>query len=78
MLSNYLADRYLEDEPCDDGETLSIVKTDRGYTAYCDDIPSYFFKFICGRKQENIFRIERETKTQIRLPKPGIEGEIGR
>ena len=44
---------------------------------YCSDVPSYYFKFICGKKNETRARIEKETKTQLKIPRPGQEGDIG-
>ena len=41
------------------------------------DVPSAYFKFIIGKKGETRKRIENETKTQVRIPKQGEEGEIG-
>ena len=42
------------------------------------DVPSAYFKFIIGKKAETKKRIENETKTQLRIPKQGEEGEIGK
>jgi len=71
-------DVYWEDEQCDvDQESSSnIQKTDQGYVVYCNNIPSYFFKFICGKQHESKTRIEKETNTKINIPRPGIEGDI--
>ena len=72
-------DVYWEDEQCDiDQESSSnIQQTDQGYVVHCDDIPSYFFQFICGKKHERKTSIEKETNTKINIPRPGIEGDIG-
>ena len=72
-------DVYWEDVPCDAEEVDSsfVEKTDQGYVVNCNDIPSYYFKFICGKKNESKKRIEKETKTQIKIPRPGLEGDIG-
>jgi len=71
-------DVYWEDEQCDiDQESSSnIQQTDQGYVVHCDDIPSYFFQFICGKKHERKTSIEKETNTKINIPRPGIEGDI--
>lgn len=61
------------DETCD---TFNIEETDRGYQTSVN-IPSAFFKHIIGRKGETKRRLEIETKTQIRIPREGVEGEIG-
>ena len=42
------------------------------------DVASELIKFICGRKMETKLRIEKETSTQIRLPKPGMEAPVGK
>lgn len=60
------------DETCD---TLNIEETDRGYQTSIN-LPSAFFKHIIGRKGETKRRLEIETKTQIRIPREGVEGEI--
>lgn len=61
------------DETCD---TLNIEETDRGYQTSVN-LPSAFFKHIIGRKGETKRRLEIETKTQIKIPREGVEGEIG-
>ena len=73
----WIAQAEWEEEQCDDEEFLSVRKTADGYIAYCTDIPSYYFKFICGRKNESKCRIEKETKTCVSIPRPGREGDIG-
>lgn len=60
------------DETCD---TFNIEETDRGYQTSVN-LPSAFFKHIIGRKGETKRRLEIETKTQIRIPREGVEGEI--
>lgn len=37
---------------------------------------SFFFSQIIGSKGTTKKRIEAETKTQIRIPKPGVEGDV--
>lgn len=61
------------DETCD---TLNVEETDRGYRTSVN-LPSAFFKHIIGRKGETKRRLEIETKTQIKIPREGVEGEIG-
>ena len=39
--------------------------------------PSVLFKFIIGKKGETKRRLETETRTQIRIPRQGQEGDIG-
>eukprot|EP00795_Rhopilema_esculentum_P016623 gene16623-8053_t len=75
-LNEICAQAQWEDEQCDDEEFLSVRKTADGYIAYCTDIPSYYFKFICGRKNESKSRIEKETKTHVSIPRPGREGDV--
>lgn len=66
-----------EEERCDDQEEDAVVEqTNKGYTAYCAGVPSFYYKFVCGKRNETKNRIERETKTQIAIPRPGIEGDI--
>ena len=79
MFSDFSPEVYWEDEQCDMEQENSscIEKTDQGYLVHCVDIPSHYFKFICGRKNESKTRIEKETKTQIKIPRPGLEGDIG-
>jgi activating signal cointegrator complex subunit 1 len=42
------------------------------------DIPSAYYAYIIGKRGETKRRIEVETKTQIRIPKMGEKGEIGK
>ncbi|XP_070539083.1 activating signal cointegrator 1 complex subunit 1-like [Ptychodera flava] len=65
------ADAYM-DEGCD---MLPIEETKRGFRLAID-IPSAFFSYIIGRKGQTKDRIERETRTQIHIPKIGKEGDI--
>ena len=62
------------DESCDIG--LDIQETDRGFQTSVN-LPSAFFKHIIGRKAETKRRLENETKTQIKIPREGVEGDIG-
>ncbi|XP_071085062.1 activating signal cointegrator 1 complex subunit 1-like [Haliotis cracherodii] len=61
------------DEVCD--AFSNIEETDSGYRVAMN-IPSAYFKFIIGKKAESKKRLEMETRTQIRIPKAGQEGEI--
>jgi transposase len=68
----YKYDEYEEDEP----ECAMIQATGNGFKTTVD-VAVELVKFICGRKMETKLRIERETNTQIKLPKPGFQGPIG-
>nr|XP_022345639.1 activating signal cointegrator 1 complex subunit 1-like [Crassostrea virginica]XP_022345640.1 activating signal cointegrator 1 complex subunit 1-like [Crassostrea virginica] len=61
------------DESCDIG--LDIQETDGGFQTSMN-LPSAFFKHIIGRKAETKRRLENETKTQIKIPREGVEGDI--
>lgn len=58
-----------DDEACD-------VRTEQGYRLSVE-IPSSLFKFILGRRAETKKKIEKETNTQIMVPRQGEEGDIG-
>ncbi|XP_064640403.1 activating signal cointegrator 1 complex subunit 1-like isoform X2 [Lineus longissimus] len=60
------------DEVCD---SLILEETDSGFR-YEMSVPSAYFKFIIGKKAETKRRLENETATQIRIPKPGQDGPI--
>ena len=57
------------EEPCDQ---LDIRETDKGYS-YTMDVPSAFFGLIIGKKAETKKKIERETQTQIIIPRSGTD-----
>lgn len=61
------------DEVCD--FKTPIEETESGFQLKLE-IPSAFFKHIIGRKAETKRRLETETRTQIRIPKPGQDGPI--
>lgn len=63
-----------EDEACDAVE--SVEKTEQGYKLSME-VPSSLFKFILGRRAETKKKIEKETTTQIMIPRQGEEGDIG-
>ncbi|CAH1781635.1 unnamed protein product [Owenia fusiformis] len=56
-------------------DTADIQQTDRGYSTTLQ-VPNEFFKFIIGRKGETKRQIENETRTIIRIPRQGQEGDI--
>ncbi|XP_077987756.1 activating signal cointegrator 1 complex subunit 1-like [Glandiceps talaboti] len=64
-------DTYM-DETCD---VLAIEQTDKGFKLAVE-MPSAFFSFIIGKKGQTKQRIERETRTQIYIPRMGHEGDI--
>ncbi|XP_041350250.1 activating signal cointegrator 1 complex subunit 1-like [Gigantopelta aegis] len=68
-----ITDRVYCDETCD--ESVDVRETKDGFTVSMD-IPSVFFKFIIGKKGETRKNLEAETRTQIRIPKLGQEGEV--
>ncbi|XP_062567420.1 activating signal cointegrator 1 complex subunit 1-like [Saccostrea cucullata] len=61
------------DETCD--MMPDIEETEKGFQTSVS-LPSAFFKHIIGRKGETKRRLETETKTQIRIPREGVEGDI--
>lgn len=63
-----------EDEACDTVE--SVEKTDQGYRLSME-VPSSLFKFILGKRAETKRKIEKETNTQIMIPRQGQEGDVG-
>uniref|UniRef100_A0A8C4QV89 K Homology domain-containing protein n=1 Tax=Eptatretus burgeri TaxID=7764 RepID=A0A8C4QV89_EPTBU len=67
---------YYTDFPADEPSEydLSMEKTEKGFHTSMH-IPSVLCKHIVGKKGETRRRIEHETKTQISIPGPGIEGE---
>jgi hypothetical protein len=69
----YRYDEYEEDEP----ECAMIQATGNGFKTSID-VAIELVKFICGKKMETKLRIERETNTQIKLPRPGFEGPVGK
>ena len=69
----YKYDEYGEDEP----DCTLIEATNNGFKTLVD-VPAELVKFICGKKMETKLRIERETSTQIKLPRPGTEGPVGK
>lgn len=62
-----------DDEACDVSE--SVERTEQGYRLSVE-IPSSLFKFILGRRAETKKKIEKETNTQIMVPRQGEEGDI--
>ena len=63
-----------EDEACD---AFGLVeKTAAGYRL-CMEVPSLLFRFIIGKKGDTKRKIEKETGTQIMIPRQGKEGDIG-
>lgn len=61
------------DEICDAG--LDLEEFSGGFRLRLN-YPSAFFKYIIGKRGETKRRLETETRTQIRIPKVGQEGEI--
>ena len=41
------------------------------------EVPSSLFKFILGKRAETKKKIEKETNTQIMIPRQGEEGDVG-
>ncbi|XP_075999657.1 activating signal cointegrator 1 complex subunit 1 [Genypterus blacodes] len=62
----------LADEACD---SHCIEQTDKGFRCAID-VPSVLYKYIIGKKGETRRRLESDTKTNISIPKPGVEGQI--
>lgn len=55
----------------------NVEETDNGFLVRLE-YPSVYFKFVIGKKGETRRRLENETRTQIRIPRQGQEGEIGK
>ncbi len=64
------------DDPSEVDISAQIEQTESGYKLALD-IPSPYFKYIIGKKGETKKRLENETRTQIIIPRQGMEGEIG-
>ncbi|XP_072312561.1 activating signal cointegrator 1 complex subunit 1 [Eucyclogobius newberryi] len=62
----------MEDESCD---THCVEQTERGFRCAID-VPSVLYKYIIGKKGETRRRLEHDTKTNISIPKQGVEGQI--
>ncbi len=54
----------------------NIEETDNGFRLSLN-IPSTYFKYIIGKKAETKKRLENETRTQIKIPRVGVEGKVG-
>ncbi|KAK7919067.1 hypothetical protein WMY93_010351 [Mugilogobius chulae] len=61
-----------EDESCD---SHCIEQTEKGFRCAID-VPSVLYKYIIGKKGETRRRLEHDTKTNISIPKQGVEGQI--
>jgi len=57
-------------------ELEGVEQTSTGYKLTVEDVPSFYFKFICGAGGKVKKDIELQTKTSIQLPKQGEEGCI--
>ena len=64
------------DETCTLDSGL-VEQTADGYQSTVT-APSVLFKFIIGKKGETKRRLETETRTQIRIPRQGQEGDVGK
>lgn len=53
----------------------NVEQTENGFRTAID-VASAYFKYIIGKGGESRRRLEQETKTQIRIPRHGQEGEI--
>lgn len=63
-----------DDEACD---AFGLVeKTAAGYRL-CMEVPSLLYRFIIGKKGDTKRKIEKQTGTQIMIPRQGEEGDIG-
>ena len=58
-------------------DSLNIEQTDYGFRLLIL-IPSVYFKYIIGKGGETKRRLENDTRTRIRIPKQGEEGNIGK
>ena len=74
VLSHFIEEDEYADEFCDD--STNIEQTQDGFKMRMS-IPSAYFKYIMGKKGETKRKLENDTKTQIRIPRQGEEGEIG-
>jgi hypothetical protein len=66
-----------EDEVCDSGFANDVEQMEDGSYKLTLEIPSAYFRFVIGKKGETKRRIENETRTLIRIPRQGMEGDIG-
>lgn len=62
--------------------SLPNFKSIRGFVSKKCNICLWFFvsllhRYIIGKKGETRRRLEFDTKTNISIPKPGVEGQIG-
>jgi len=67
------ASANFEDEMCDAG--LDITETPQGFQISMR-IHSAYFKFLIGQKGQMKKRLEMETRTQIKIPRQGIAGDV--
>merc|ERR1712142_1262481 len=65
-------DIYCDEDSDDD---VKVEETESGFKLKLV-IPDEFYKFIIGKKGETKKKIENETKTLIKIPKQGVEGDI--
>lgn len=61
---------YDEAESCVN-EYSTIQQTEHGFCDYIRDIPSFYFKFILGKKASMKYQIESQTKTTLKFPNKG-------
>ncbi|KAK7090064.1 activating signal cointegrator 1 complex subunit 1-like [Littorina saxatilis] len=67
------AEACYDDEVCD--VDFDIEEFSGGFRMRLD-FPSTYFKYIIGKRGDTKRRLETETRTQIRIPRAGQEGEI--
>ena len=62
------------DEACD--AFTQVEETSNGFKISMS-VPAAYYGYIIGKKGETRRRIENETKTQIRIPRQGEDGDVG-
>ncbi|GAB1605456.1 activating signal cointegrator 1 complex subunit 1-like isoform X2 [Argonauta hians] len=70
-----LFEDYSEFSTEDTCDGVEVIETEKGFETKMS-IASEYFKYIIGKKGETKKKIENETRTQVRIPSRGQEGEI--
>lgn len=65
-----------EDDSENNRDEYEIILTENNRFKTSFHAPSFFFSQIIGSKGMTKKRIENETKTQIKIPRQGVEGDI--
>lgn len=71
----FISDLYTNDAT-DDDDDYDIIQTDKDRFKISFHVPNVFYAVIIGAKGTTKKRIESETKTTVKVPRPGINGDI--